>query len=121
MATLSRNQARQVKHLRERQSISGTATKPRLCVFKSHTNFYAQLIDDTTGHTLASVSTLDPKAKGKYHGNITSATKAGEEMGTKIVALKLKEIVFDRSGYIYHGRVKAFAEGVRNTAKGVKF
>lgn len=118
MATLSRNQARLVKHNRERQHISGTKDKPRLCVFKSHQNFYAQLIDDVQGITLASVSTLE---KGKYNGNIASAAKAGEEMAKKITQLKVKEIVFDRSGYIYHGRVKAFAEAVRAHAKGVKF
>ncbi|AIA29603.1 50S ribosomal protein L18 [Mycoplasmopsis californica HAZ160_1] len=120
MAILSRNQARQKKHLRERQSIIGTATKPRLCVFKSHQNFYAQLIDDAKGVTLASVSTLTLE-KGIYHGNIEAAAQAGKEMATKIEALKLSEIVFDRGGYIYHGRVKAFAEAVRENAKGVKF
>lgn len=118
MAKLSRNQARQKKHLRERQSIIGTSTKPRLSVFKSHQNFYAQLIDDSKGITLASVSTL---TKGEYHGNIASATQLGVEMAQKIVALDIKEIVFDRSGYIYHGRVKAFADSVRENAKGVKF
>ncbi|WP_246526107.1 50S ribosomal protein L18 [Mycoplasma zalophidermidis] len=118
MAQLSRNQARQKKHLRERQSIIGTSVKPRLCVFKSHQNFYAQLIDDSKGVTLASVSTL---VNGQFAGNIESAKKAGELMGEKIKALKLTEIVFDRSGYVYHGRVKAFAEAVRQTAQGVKF
>ncbi|MBZ4227016.1 50S ribosomal protein L18 [Mycoplasma tauri] len=116
MATLSRNQARQVKHRRERQSIIGTSSKPRLCIFKSLQNFYAQLIDDSKGITLASVSTLE---KGKYNGNIQAAVKLGEIMGETIKKLKISEIVFDRSGYIYHGRVKAFAEGVRS--KGVKF
>ncbi|WP_029513308.1 50S ribosomal protein L18 [Mycoplasmopsis primatum] len=116
MATLSRNQARVIKHTRERQQIKGTAVKPRLCVFKSLQNFYAQLIDDTKGTTLASVSTLE---KGKYNGNIKAAAILGEKMGEIIKGLKIKSIVFDRSGYIYHGRVKAFAEGVRS--KGVKF
>ncbi|MBT1317836.1 50S ribosomal protein L18 [Mycoplasma bovis] len=116
MATLSRNQARQLKHRRERQHISGTTVKPRLCVFKSLQNFYAQLIDDTKGITLASVSTLE---KGKFNGNIQAATAAGEKMGEIIKGLKIESIVFDRSGYIYHGRVKAFAEAVRS--KGVKF
>lgn len=118
MAILSRNQARQRKHLRERQSIFGTSTKPRLTVFKSHQNFYAQLIDDSKGITLASVSTL---VKGEFHGNIASAAEAGKAMAAKIQALKITEIVFDRSGYIYHGRVKAFADAVRENAKGVKF
>ncbi|QSF13949.1 50S ribosomal protein L18 [Mycoplasma sp. Mirounga ES2805-ORL] len=118
MANLSRNEARKVKHLRERVSIIGTSTKPRLCVYKSHQNFYAQLIDDSKGITLASVSTLE---NGKYNGNIESAKKAGKEMAEKISKLKIKELVFDRSGYIYHGRVKAFAESVRENLKGVKF
>lgn len=118
MAQLSRNKARLVKHLRERQTIKGTASKPRLVVFKSHQNFYAQLIDDLKGHTLASVSTY---VKGEYHGNVVSAQKAGEQMAQKISELGIKELVFDRGGYIYHGRVKAFAEAVRQHAKGVKF
>ncbi|VEU70196.1 50S ribosomal protein L18 [Mycoplasmopsis glycophila] len=116
MAKLSRNQARKVKHVRLRQHISGTATKPRLNVFKSHQNFYAQLIDDTKGITLASVSTLN---SGTYGGNVEAAKNLGLAMGDKINALGIKEIVFDRAGYIYHGRVKAFAESVRE--KGVKF
>ncbi|WP_406615765.1 50S ribosomal protein L18 [Mycoplasmopsis hyopharyngis] len=115
---VSRNEARKHKHLKIRQHLSGTAKKPRLCVFKSHQNFYAQLIDDTKGHTLASVSTLE---NGKYHGNIASAKMAGEKMAKLITELKIKTLVFDRSGYIYHGRVKAFAEAVRENAKGVKF
>ncbi|MGV2393130.1 UNVERIFIED_CONTAM: 50S ribosomal protein L18 [Campylobacter lari] len=118
MAKLSRNEARKVKHLRERQHISGTATKPRLCVFKSLQNFYAQLIDDTTGKTLLSVSTLE---NGKYNGGIKAASELGKVMGEKIAKLNISELVFDRSGYVYHGRVKAFAEAVRETAKGVKF
>lgn len=118
MAKLSRNQARQVKHLRERQSIIGTSEKPRLCVYKSHQNFYAQLIDDSKGTTLASVSTLE---KGKYHGSVADAAKVGTLMGEKITKLGLSAIVFDRSGYIYHGKVKAFADAVREAAKGVKF
>lgn len=113
---LSRNEARKIKHNRERHYIKGTSTRPRLCVFKSLQNFYAQLIDDEKGVTLASVSTME---KGKYNGNIKAASLAGEKMGDIIKGLKIKEIVFDRSGYIYHGRVKAFAESVRS--KGVKF
>ncbi|VEU75126.1 50S ribosomal protein L18 [Mycoplasmopsis maculosa] len=118
MAKLSRNEARKVKHLRERQKISGTANKPRLSVFKSLQNFYAQLIDDTTGRTLASVSTLE---EGKYKGSVAAAAELGKLMGEKISKLKITELVFDRSGYVYHGRVKAFAEAVREHAKGVKF
>ncbi|VEU76458.1 50S ribosomal protein L18 [Mycoplasmopsis columboralis] len=116
MAKLSRNDARKVKHVRIRQSVSGTAQKPRLSVFKSHQNFYAQLIDDSKGVTLASVSTLKDST---YGGNVKAAAELGAKMGDAIVALGVKELVFDRSGYIYHGRVKAFADAVRE--KGVKF
>ncbi|WP_305848728.1 50S ribosomal protein L18 [Mycoplasma sp. OR1901] len=116
MAKLSRNQARKVKHQRARYWINGTATKPRLNVFKSHQNFYAQLIDDQARVTLASVSTLKDET---YGGNVKAAEKLGELMGDKINSLGIKEVVFDRGGYLYHGRVKAFAESVR--AKGVKF
>ncbi|UWV93080.1 50S ribosomal protein L18 [Mycoplasmopsis cynos] len=104
------------KHFRARYKINGTASKPRLNVFKSHQNFYAQLIDDVKGITLASVSTLSSK---EYSGNIESARKIGLLMGDKINKLGFKEVVFDRGGYIFHGRVKAFAESVRE--KGVKF
>ena len=112
----SRNKARQKKHLKIRQKISGTSQIPRLSIYKSHQNFYAQLIDDSKGITLASVSTL--KENG-YSGNIKAAEKLGHEMGKKIKSLKIEAVVFDRSGYIYHGKVKSFAEAVR--AEGVKF
>ncbi|QNM93417.1 50S ribosomal protein L18 [Mycoplasma sp. Pen4] len=117
MKAKSRNQARKIKHTRLRQNIFGTASKPRLNVFKSHQNFYAQLIDDTKGVTLASVTTL--VKGGKYAGNVAAAAELGKVMGQKIKALGVTEVVFDRGGYIYHGRVKAFAEAVR--AEGVKF
>lgn len=116
MAKLSRNQARKVKHVRLRQHIVGSSVKPRLNVFKSHQNLYAQLIDDSKGVTLTSASTLSNK---EYSGNIKAASELGSVMGQKIVDLGIKEVVFDRGGYIYHGRVKAFAEAVRE--KGVKF
>ncbi|WGI36572.1 50S ribosomal protein L18 [Mesomycoplasma lagogenitalium] len=117
MAKLSRNQARIKKHNRIKAKLAlGTAIKPRLSVYKSLSNFYAQLIDDSTGKTLASVSTLK---NAEYGGNIKAAEKVGTLMGQKINELKIQSIVFDRSGYIYHGRVKAFAEAVRK--EGVKF
>ena len=111
----SRNQARKHKHYRIRFKINGTAQCPRLCVFKSNRNFEAQLIDDVKGHTLASVNT-----KSLKNGSNQEAAEAiGNEMAQKIKTLKIKKIVFDRSGYIYHGRVKAFADSVRK--EGVKF
>lgn len=112
----SRNKARIKKHLKIRQKISGTSQIPRLSIYKSHQNFYAQLIDDSKGITLASASTIKIK---EYSGNVKSAEMLGHEMGKKIKSLKISEIVFDRSGYIYHGKVKSFAEAVR--AEGVKF
>ncbi|MGY6171902.1 50S ribosomal protein L18 [Candidatus Mycoplasma pogonae] len=117
MAKLSRNQARIKKHYRILAKLSaGTAQRPRLAVYKSHTNFYAQLIDDTTGKTLTSVSTLKDT---NFGGNIAAATALGTVMGQKLHDLKIDSVIFDRSGYIYHGRVKAFAEAVRK--EGVKF
>ncbi|MFV8469128.1 50S ribosomal protein L18 [Mycoplasma sp. MV126] len=116
MKAKSRNAARKVKHVRLRQHISGTALRPRLNVFKSHQNFYAQVIDDTKGVTLLSATTLQ---KGVYAGNIASAAELGKRMGQEMVKLGIKEVVFDRGGYLYHGRVKAFADAVRK--QGVKF
>lgn len=118
MAQLSRNKARKVKHkrLRATQKLYGNAIKPRLNIFKSHQNLYAQLIDDDANKTIAKVTTLEFK---EYSGNITAASKLGELMGDKINALGIKEVIFDRGGYLYHGRVKAFADAVRS--KGVKF
>ncbi|QCZ36818.1 50S ribosomal protein L18 [Mycoplasma nasistruthionis] len=115
MKTRSRNQARKAKHVRLRQNLAGTASKPRLNVFKSHQNLYAQLIDDSKGVTLASASTLKDTT---YGGNVKAASALGHVMGQKIKALKFDTVVFDRGGYIFHGRVKAFAEAVRE--EGIK-
>ena len=117
MAKMTRSQARKKKHLRVRSKISGTATTPRLNVFKSLKNIEVQLIDDAAGKTLAHSSSLALKLP--YGGNIEAATKVGADMSEKIKALKINTIVFDRGGYIYHGRIKALAEAVRE--KGVKF
>lgn len=117
MAKLSRNKARIKKHNRVKAKLGkGTAQRPRLSVYKSLTNFYSQLIDDTSGRTIISLSTLTSK---EFSGNIAAAEKLGTEMGKKIQELNLESIIFDRSGYIYHGRIKAFADAVRK--EGVKF
>ncbi|WP_027334371.1 50S ribosomal protein L18 [Mycoplasma elephantis] len=113
---LSRNQARKIKHARIRKNLSGTKKVPRISVFKSLTNFYAQAIDDENGVTLASSDTSKNK---KYSGNILAAAELGSEFGKLLISKKIKTVVFDRSGYIYHGRVKAFADAVRK--EGVKF
>ncbi|WP_033160830.1 50S ribosomal protein L18 [[Mycoplasma] collis] len=117
MAKLSRNKKRINKHLRIKSKLNLTSGI-RLSVYKSLKNLYAQLIDVENGRTITSVSTLNFDT---YGGNIEAAKKLGTLMANKIKELNLLEtkIVFDRSGYIYHGRVKAFAESVRN--EGVKF
>ncbi len=117
MATISRNKARKQKHFRIRHHISGTMERPRLNVFKSLNNFEAQLIDDVSKTTIAFASTKQLKLEKS--GNIAAAILVGEAIGQKMVDLGIKTIVFDRAGYIYHGKVKAFAEVIR--AKGVKF
>jgi len=100
---------------RIRKKVSGTAEKPRLVVFKSTKNMYAQLIDDVSGITLASASTL--KVSG--NGNRDAAKEVGKQIAEKAMAIKIENIVFDRSGYVYHGRVQAVAEGAREA--GLKF
>ena len=117
MKIKTRNKARLSKHLKIRTKINGTKDIPRLSVFKSHKNFEAQLINDDEGKTIVSVSSRSMKLS--YGGNKKAAEQVGTEMGKKIKNLKIEKIVFDRSGYIYHGRVAVFAEAVRK--EGVKF
>ena len=106
-----KNVSRLRRHARVRTKISGTADKPRLCVYRSNKNIEAQLIDDVKGVTLAASSTVALKSdKG---GNVEGAKLVGSDIAKKALALKIKTIVFDRSGYIYHGRIKALAEAAR--------
>jgi len=107
------NVARKRRHMRVRGKISGTAARPRLNVFKSLKNIYVQIIDDETGKTLVSASTLDAELKGKYGGNKEAAEALGELIAKKAKAAKIKVVVFDRGGYIFHGRVAKLAEGAR--------
>ncbi len=108
---------RQLKHLRVRAKISkGTAERPRLNVFKSNTGIYAQIIDDVAGKTIASASTQTLKLKGN---NIENATKVGQAVAKAATAAGINEVVFDRGGYIYHGKVKALADAAREA--GLKF
>ena len=107
------NKARIQRHNRVRGKISGTAERPRLCVFKSSKHIYAQIIDDTTGNTLVSCSTLDKAFADTYGGNIEAAKKIGEEIAKRALDKGIKDVVFDRGGYLYHGRVKELAEGAR--------
>lgn len=112
---LSKNQIRQRRHVRVRKHISGTPECPRLNVFRSLSNIYAQVIDDTTGTTLVSASTLDKSISEKigYGGNIEAAKEVGKLVAEKALAAGITTVVFDRGGYVYHGRVKELADAAR--------
>ncbi|MBQ5490853.1 MAG: 50S ribosomal protein L18 [Treponema sp.] len=101
-----------------RKSIYGTAERPRLTVFKSGRNLYAQVVDDDKGHTLASISTLE-KDFVDLKANIASATKLGEALGSRLKDKNITKVVFDRNGYLYHGVVKALADATRKA--GIEF
>ena len=109
----SRNDMRIVRHQRIRANIFGTAEIPRLCVFRSITGIYAQIIDDEAKTTLCSASTLDKDLKIKKGNNIEAAKLVGEAIAKKAVKANIKKVVFDRGGYLYHGRVKALADAAR--------
>lgn len=110
-----RNKKRKKRHLRVRKKIVGTAECPRLNVFRSSKNIYAQLINDENGTTVASASTLDPdfRKTGKSGSTVEAAEWVGEIVAQKAIEKGFKKVVFDRGGYLYHGRVKALAEGAR--------
>jgi large subunit ribosomal protein L18 len=121
MAEKSKNQARLHRHQRVRKSVFGTPEKPRLCVFRSLTGIYAQLIDDEKGFTLVSSSNLDPEIKDKAGKmkKIEQATAVGRLLGERAVTKEITTVVFDRGGYQYMGRVKALADAAREA--GLKF
>lgn len=108
-----RKMERERRHKRVRTKISGTADRPRLCIFRSNTNIYAQIVDDTKGVTLVSASTLDKEVKEK-HSNKEAAKQVGTLIAKRAVEKNIKEVVYDRGGYIYHGVVKELAEAARN-------
>ena len=107
-----KNKARLHRHVRVRGKISGTAECPRLNVFRSASHIYAQIIDDVAGVTLASASSMDKGFDG-YGGNKEGARKVGLAVAEKAKAKGIKQVVFDRGGFVYHGRVKELAEGAR--------
>ena len=107
----SRNDMRKKRHERIRQNINGTAECPRLNVFRSNTQIFAQLIDDVKGVTLASSSSVELKIKNG--GNVEGAKEVGKDIAAKAKKLKITKVVFDRCGYLYHGRVAALAEAAR--------
>lgn len=112
------NKARKTRHKRVRAKIRGTADRPRLNVFRSLNNIYAQIIDDDKGITLVAASTLDKDFEGKG-GNKEAARQVGMALAKKALDKGISEVVFDRAGYLYHGRVKELAEGAREG--GLKF
>ena len=107
-----KNKARMKRHYRVRKNISGTAERPRLNVFRSLNHIYAQVIDDTKGVTLVAASSLDKGFEG-HGGNVEGARAVGKAVAEKALAAGIKSVVFDRGGYVYHGRVAALAEGAR--------
>lgn len=113
-----RSKIRRKRHLKIRKKISGTALRPRLCVFRSSKNMYAQIIDDVSGVTLVSASTLDKDFNG-VGSNKEAAKEIGKLIAKKAKEKDIKEVVFDRNGYVYHGRVSELAEGARE--EGLKF
>ena len=111
----SRQEIRAKKHMKIRNRFSGTAERPRLAVFRSNSHVYAQVIDDVAGKTLVSASTLekDIKAELKNTDDIEAATKIGDVVAKRALEKGIKAVVFDRGGYIYHGKVEALAEAAR--------
>ena len=110
---VSRNEMRIERHKRIRKSIQGNEERPRLNVFRSNANITAQIIDDEKGVTLVSASTLEKDLKIANGGNIEAAKKIGAEIANRAKKAKITKVVFDRGGYLYHGRVKALAEAAR--------
>lgn len=112
---IDKNAVRQKRHQRIRNKISGTASRPRMAVYRSLSNIYVQIIDDSIGHTLAAASTMDKDLAASLEGKTkTEAAKIVGEKAAKLALAKgINEAIFDRGGYIYHGRVEALAEGAR--------
>jgi large subunit ribosomal protein L18 len=110
---VSRNEMRLERHKKIRKTLIGTAEKPRLNVFRANANITAQIIDDTKGVTLVSASTLEKDLKIKNGGNVEAAKLVGKSIAEKAKKAKIKTVVFDRSGYLYHGRVEALADAAR--------
>ena len=111
----SREILREKRHFRVRKNVKGITGRPRLCVHRSLSNIHAQIVDDVNGQTLVAASSLEKDLRsGKGHkGNAETAKKVGELIGKKAVEKGIKQVVFDRGGYLYHGRVKALADGAR--------
>lgn len=114
---ISRNENRKRRHRRVRKKIAGTASVPRLNIFRSSRHVYAQVIDDSAGQTLAAASSLEPDLRQEleHGGNTAAARKVGEVIARRALDRGIERVVFDRGGYLYHGRVKALADAARET------
>ena len=115
ISKVSRTKVRQKKHKRLRNHIVGTAQKPRLAVFRSNNHMYAQIIDDTVGNTLVSASTLQKEVKAELENtdDVKAAAYLGTVIGKKAVEAGISQVVFDRGGFIYHGKIQALADAAR--------
>jgi len=121
MGTLEPRLARIKRHRRVRAKVEGTAAKPRLCVFRSLGHIYAQIVDDEQGRTLVAASTMEAEVKGQVDGKAKTARAelVGAVLAKRAIEKGIEQVVFDRGGYVYHGRVKALADGARQA--GLKF
>jgi large subunit ribosomal protein L18 len=115
MATADRGAARRKRHTRIRLHLAGTGERPRLAVFRSNTQIYAQVIDDTVGRTLASASSLEASLRGVGGTKVERAAKVGVLVAERARAAGITKVVFDRAGFRYHGRIKALADGARGS------
>jgi large subunit ribosomal protein L18 len=109
-------QAKKKKYTRRKRIVRGDSERPRLVVFRSNNNIVGQIVDDSQNRVLMGLSTLDPELRAAFKekdGRVSKAKMAGKKLGEKALSGKIKRVVFDRNGYLYHGRVKAFAEGAR--------
>jgi large subunit ribosomal protein L18 len=113
MSRKSRAEIRKAIHRRIRKKVQGTAERPRLAIFRSLQHIYAQIIDDESGRTLVAASTLEKGLRSSTGGNIEAAKKVGKAIAEKALAAGITKVVFDRGGYVYHGRVKALIEAAR--------
>ena len=113
MANTNSRELRRAVHKRIRKKLSGTTDRPRLAVFRSLNHIYAQVIDDSEGKTIASASTAEPDFRGRSGGNIATAKEVGKLIAERAKEKGISRVVFDRGGYIYHGRVRSLAEAAR--------
>lgn len=112
---LTRRESRLRRHRRVRRQVFGTSDRPRLAVFRSHKHIYAQAIDDTQHHTVVAASTLDPEVKTKLESGATcdASTQVGQLIAQRLLSKGINQVVFDRGGYLYHGRIQALADAAR--------